>query len=96
MDNSVANGGLLKRKIGAAVAAVRRAGAIHTFDTLNHLFQHAQMIIVGSSYWNVGIGRDPGQVREDAEGILTMETLGKNMAWLLKKIHNEGPEKQKK
>jgi multimeric flavodoxin WrbA len=54
------------------------------------------MIIVGSSYWNVGIGRDPGQVREDAEGILTMETLGKNMAWLLKKIHNEGPEKQKK
>jgi multimeric flavodoxin WrbA len=84
---SGANGGLLKRKVGAAVAAVRRAGAIHTFDTLNHLFQHAQMIIVGSSYWNVGIGRDPGQVKEDAEAIRTMETLGKNMAWLLKKIH---------
>jgi multimeric flavodoxin WrbA len=87
---SAANGGLLKRKVGAAVAAVRRAGAIHTFDTLNHLFQHAQMIIVGSSYWNVGMGRDPGQVKEDAEAMRTMETLGKNMAWLLKKIHHEG------
>ena len=85
---STANGGLFKRKLGAAVAAVRRAGAIRTFDTLNHLFQHEQMIIVGSSYWNVGIGRDPGQVKEDAEAIRTMETLGKNMAWLLKKIHN--------
>jgi multimeric flavodoxin WrbA len=84
---STANGGLFKRKVGAAVAAVRRAGAIHTSDTLNHLFQHQQMIIVGSSYWNLGIGRDPGQVKDDAEGIRTMKTLGQNMAWLLKKIH---------
>jgi multimeric flavodoxin WrbA len=84
---STANGGLFKRKVGAAVAAVRRAGAIHTFDTLNHLFQHQQMIVVGSSYWNVGIGRDPGQVRDDAEAFRTMQTLGQNMAWLLKKIH---------
>ena len=87
---SGANGGLLKRKVGAAVAAVRRAGAIRAFDTMNHLFQHAQMIIVGSSYWNVGIGRDPGQVKEDAEATRTMETLGKNMAWLMKKIHQDG------
>jgi multimeric flavodoxin WrbA len=85
---SAANGGLLKRKVGAAVAAVRRAGAVRTFDTLNHLFQHGQMFIVGSSYWNMGVGRDPGQVKEDAEGIRTMQTLGKNMAWLLKKIHD--------
>ena len=84
---STANGGLFKRKVGAAVAAVRRAGAIHTFDTLNHLFQHQQMIVVGSSYWNVGMGRDPGQVRDDAEAFRTMQTLGQNMAWLLKKIH---------
>lgn len=84
---SAANGGLFKRKVGAAVAAVRRAGAIRTFDTMNHLFQHGQMIVVGSSYWNVGIGRDPGAVKEDAEGIRTMQTLGQNMAWLLKKIH---------
>jgi len=84
---STANGGLFKRKVGAAVAAVRRAGAIRTFDTLNHLFQHGQMIVVGSSYWNVGIGRDPGAVKEDAEAMRTMQTLGQNMAWLLKKIH---------
>jgi multimeric flavodoxin WrbA len=83
---STANGGLFKRKVGAAVAAVRRAGAIRTFDTLNHLFLHGQMIVVGSSYWNVGIGRDPGQVKEDAEAVRTMQTLGQNMAWLLKKI----------
>ncbi len=84
---SIANGGLLKRKVAAAVVAVRRAGAVRTFDTLNHLFLHAQMIIAGSTYWNLGIGRDPGQVKDDEEGIQTMETLGKNMGWLLKKIH---------
>ena len=84
---SIANGGLFKRKVGAAVVAVRRAGAVRTFDTLNHLFLHGQMIIAGSTYWNMGMGRDPGQVKEDGEGIQTMQTLGKNMAWLLKKIH---------
>lgn len=84
---STANGGLFKRKVGAAVAAVRRAGAVHSFDTMNHLFEHQQMIIVGSSYWNVGMGRDPGQVKDDAEGLRTMQTLGQNMAWLLKKVH---------
>jgi multimeric flavodoxin WrbA len=84
---SLANGGLLRRKVGAAVVAVRRAGAVRTFDTLNHLFFHAQMIVAGSSYWNLGIGRDPGQVKDDEEGIKTMKTLGQNMAWLLKKIH---------
>lgn len=83
---STANNGLLTRKVGASVAAVRRAGAIRTFDTMNHLFQYSQMFIVGSTYWNVGIGRGPGHVKEDAEGIKTMENLGRNMAWLLKKI----------
>ena len=83
---SAANGGLFKRKVGAAVAAVRRAGAIRAFDTMNHLFQHGQMIVVGSSYWNVGIGRNPGEVKNDAEAMRTMQTLGQNMAWLLKKI----------
>jgi len=85
---STANGGLFKRKVGAAVAAVRRAGAIRTLDTLNHLFLYNQMIIPGSTYWNVGIGRDPGEVKDDHEGIQTMKTLGKNMAWLLNKIND--------
>lgn len=79
-------GGLLKRKVGAGVAVARRAGAIRTFTTLNSLFLHAQMTVVGSSYWNVVIGRDPGDAEKDTEGIQTMKTLGQNMAWLMKKI----------
>ena len=65
---------------------VRRAGSIHTFDTLNHFFLIAQMIVPGSSYWNLGIGRNKGEVEKDEEGIRTMEVLGRNMVWLLKKI----------
>jgi len=80
-----ANPDLLKRKIGAAVVAVRRAGAIHAFDTLNHFFLISQMIVPGSSYWNIGIGRAIGDVEQDEEGIETMRILGRNMAWLLKK-----------
>ena len=82
-----ASGGLLRRKVGAAVVAVRRAGAIHAFDTLNHFFLITEMIIPGSSYWNIAIGREKGEVEKDAEGIETMQVLGRNMAWLLKKIH---------
>ena len=85
---STANGGLFKRKVGAAVVAVRRAGAVRTFDTLNHMFLYHQMIIPGSTYWNVGIGLNPGEVKDDEEGIQTMKNLGKNMAWLLKKIND--------
>ena len=83
-----ANGGLFRRKVGAAVVAVRRAGGIHTFDTLNHLFLYSQMIVAGSSYWNVGIGGPVGQVKEDSEGMGIMTNLGKNLAWLMKKIQN--------
>lgn len=82
-----ANGDLYKRKLGAAVVAVRRAGSIHAFDTMNHFFQIEQMIIVGSSYWNIGIGREKGEVAGDEEGIRTMRQLGENMLWLLEKIH---------
>jgi multimeric flavodoxin WrbA len=81
-----ANDQMFKRKIGAAVIAVRRAGAIHAFDTINHFFTISQMITVGSSYWNIGIGREIGEVDKDEEGIDTMITLGKNMAWLMHKI----------
>ena len=54
---SMANGGVLKRKVGAAVIAVRRGGEIHAFDTINHLFLICEMIIPGSCYWNMGFGR---------------------------------------
>ncbi len=83
---SKANGGIFRRKVGAAVVAVRRAGALHAFDTLNHFFLISEMIVPGSSYWNIGIGREIGEVEKDEEGIQTMKTLGRNMAWLLKKL----------
>lgn len=83
---SRANDDMFKRKIGAGVIAVRRAGAIHALDSLNHFFLIGQMIIVGSSYWNIGIGREKGEVVDDAEGIQTMKTLGENIGWLLKQI----------
>jgi multimeric flavodoxin WrbA len=86
---SKANGEMFKRKIGAAVVAVRRSGAIHAFDTLNHFFTIGQMIIVGSSYWNIGVGREIGEVEKDEEGLLTMSVLGKNMSWLIKKLYEE-------
>jgi len=83
-----ANEGLFRRKVGAAVVAVRRAGAIHAFDTLNHFFLISEMIVPGSSYWNIGIGWEKGDVEKDAEGIRTMKTLGQNMAWLLEKLQD--------
>jgi len=81
-----ANDHMFRRKVGAAVVAARRAGAIHTFDTLNHFFFISQMIVPGSSYWNIGMGLAPGDVKKDKEGLATMKTLGSNMAWLMKKL----------
>jgi len=81
-----ANNDMFKRKVGAAVVAVRRAGAIHVFDSINHLFLISQMIIAGSSYWNIGMGLNEKDVEKDFEGLETMKTLGQNMGWLLKKI----------
>jgi len=81
------NGHLFKRKVGAAVVAVRRTGAMPTFDAINHFFLISEMIVPGSIYWNVGIGRKAGEVENDEEGLRTMESLGKNMAWLLKKLN---------
>ncbi len=85
---SKANEDMLRRKVGAAVAVHRRGGAIHSFDTMNHFFFIGQMIVPGSSYWNFAVGREIGEVEKDEEGIRTMNILGENMAWLLKKLHN--------
>ena len=84
---SIANEGMFKRKVGAAVVAVRRGGSIHAFNAINHFFFIGQMIVPGSTYWNMGFGKDKGDVEKDEEGLLTMKALGENMAWLLKKIH---------
>jgi multimeric flavodoxin WrbA len=83
---AMANGGLLQRKVGAAVIAVRRAGEIHAFDSINHFFLISQMIVPGSCYWNVGVGREKGDVLQDEEGLRIMKVLGENMAWLLAKL----------
>jgi len=83
---SRANSDMLARKVGAAVVAARRAGAIHVFNSINHFFFIGQMIVPGSSYWNLGMGRQKGEVEKDDEGIQTMKNLGRNMAWLLKKL----------
>ena len=84
---SMANGGMFRRKVGAAVVAVRRGGSIHAFNAINHFFFINQMMVPGSNYWNMGFGLDKGDVEKDEEGLGTMKVLGENMAWLLKKIH---------
>jgi len=82
---AIANGGLLRRKAGAAVVAVRRGGAIHVFNSINQFFLINHMFVVGSRYWNLAIGREKGDVLDDEEGIDTMVKLGENMAWLLER-----------
>lgn len=81
-----ANGNLFRRKVGAGVVAVRRGGAMHALQTLQNYFMIGEMIIPGSSYWNIGFGRLPGEVEADEEGMQTMSQLGENMAWLLNKL----------
>jgi multimeric flavodoxin WrbA len=81
-----ANSDLYQRKVGAGVVAARRAGAIQVFNSLNAFFLIGQMIVPGSSYWNMAHGRLPGEVAKDEEGMKTMKQLGQNMAWLMKQL----------
>jgi multimeric flavodoxin WrbA len=83
---ALANGGLLRGKIGAAVVAVRRGGATHVFDTINHMFLISCMIVPGSIYWNLGMGLDKGEVLDDEEAMRNMNHLGQTIAWLGKAI----------
>lgn len=83
---SYTNGGLYKHKVGAAVVAVRRGGATHAFDTMNHFFQINRMFIVGSTYWNMAYGLDAGDVKQDEEGMANMTDIGESMAFLLNKL----------
>lgn len=85
---SMANECALAGKIGAAVVAVRRGGATHVFDSMNHLFQISQMITPGSTYWNMAYGLEPGKVASDDEGLRNMDQLGQAIDWLGKAIKN--------
>jgi len=87
-----ANGHMFKRKVGAAVVVMRRAGGILTFDAINNFFLINQMIVPGSSYWNIGVGNQKGDVEKDEEALEVMDDLGKNMAWLLKQLSNKKDE----
>jgi len=80
---SMANGGMYKNKVGATIVAVRRSGAIHTLDTMNHFFLAGQMVVVGRG---IGVGRDKGDVEKDEEGMTAVNALGQRMAWLLDKL----------
>jgi len=83
---SRANDNLFKHKAGVAVTAVRRGGATHAFDTMNHFMLWSQMYLVGSTYWNMVFGREIGEVERDEEGMANMINIGENMAKLLKKL----------
>lgn len=80
------NGNFLRRKVGAAVAVGRRAGQNFTFAQLNYFFLLSEMIVPGSTYWNVGVALDKGDIKKDQEGLETIRNLTSNMAWLMKKL----------
>ena len=86
---SIVNDYLLRRKVGASVIAVRRAGAAHVYSSINFFFGINHMIIPGSRYWNLGVGLKPGEIMDDKEGVATFSELGQNMAWLLNKLYGE-------
>ena len=76
----------LRHKVGAAIVVARRAGQNFTFAQLNYFFLISEMIVPGSTYWNIAFGREKGEVAADTEGIDTVKTLAANMAWLMKKL----------
>lgn len=77
---------LFQYKVGAAITAARRGGALNALDAMNHFFMLQNMFIVGSTYWPMAYGQMPGDVQKDEEGLATMSNLGQNMAYLLKAL----------
>lgn len=77
----------LKFKPVASVVVCRRGGASAAFDRLNKYFTINQMPLVSSQYWNMVYGQTPGQAELDEEGMQTMRTLGRNMAWMIRKLN---------
>lgn len=79
-------GGQFAGKAAASVVSCRRAGATAALDVLNKFCQICNMPMVTSQYWNMVHGNTPEEVREDLEGMQTMRALGRNMAWMLRKL----------
>lgn len=82
------NNSMLRHKVGAAVVAVRRSGGLPTFNQLNNFLCYAEMLLPTSNYWNVIHGTRPGEATQDEEGRQIMQTLGRNMAWLMKLVEH--------
>lgn len=80
------NPGLLKHKIGASVVLVRRGGALNAVNTMNHFFLNHEMVVVGSTYWNMVYGQMPGDVPKDKEGLTNIDNLAENLIWLMKEM----------
>lgn len=80
------NPGLLKYKAAASVAAVRRAGGLSAVDTMNHFLLNKEVFVVGSTYWNMVYGKEPGDIYKDQEGVDNMRNLGQNIAFILQKL----------
>jgi len=80
------HGNLLRRKVGAAIVVARRAGHNFTFAQLNYFFLLSEMIVPGSTYWNIAFGREKGEVVRDDEGVQTVRTMAQIMAWVMKKL----------
>jgi multimeric flavodoxin WrbA len=76
----------LKNKVGGPIVVARRAGQNFTFAQLMFFFMLHEMIVPGSTYWNIGFGRNKGEVLKDKEGVKTVRNFARNMAWLIKKI----------
>ena len=81
-----ANATLVAMKVGAAVVAARRGGLSATFDELNKFFTISGMPVASGQYWNSVHGREQGEAAQDAEGMQSMRTLARNMAFLMKSI----------
>jgi multimeric flavodoxin WrbA len=77
------NNNLFRHKVGTSLVTVRRAGGLPALQQLNVFLSYAEMMIATSNYWAVVFGREPGEVLQDQEGVQTLETLGKNMAYML-------------
>lgn len=86
LDRFFYAGNCFQYKPGAAIVSCRRGGATAALDQLNKYFTISSMPVVSSQYWNMVHGNTPEDVKQDLEGMQTMRTLGKNMAWLLKSI----------
>jgi len=84
---NLANGRPLARKVGAAVTVHRRGGAVCAFDTMTRFLLIAGLIVPGSTYWNLAAARNIGEAEQDEEACANMADLGRNIVWLLQKIH---------